>query len=109
MPGGLPRLEPPRTTGIRAGAAAAATITATAPRQNHQHKDTKNRKRGASQLPVLLICCVASEATLTPRMFSGDAHRKSGVIQLCFGSKPGGVMLPPEPNELTLTFTPGKA
>jgi len=35
-------------------------------------------------------------------VFSGDAHRKSGVNQLCFSSKPGGVMLPPEPNELTL-------
>jgi len=35
-------------------------------------------------------------------MFSGDAHRKSGVNQLCFGSKPGGVMLPPELDELTL-------
>jgi hypothetical protein len=34
-------------------------------------------------------------------MFSGDAHRKSGVFQLWFISKPGGVMLPPEPDELT--------
>ena len=33
-------------------------------------------------------------------MFSGDAHRKSGVYQLWFGSKPGGVMLPPELKEL---------
>jgi hypothetical protein len=36
------------------------------------------------------------------RLFSSDAHRKSGVIQLWFSSKPGGVMLPPEPDELTL-------
>jgi hypothetical protein len=36
------------------------------------------------------------------RAFSGDAHRESGVIQLVFSSKPGGVMLPPEPDELTL-------
>jgi len=34
-------------------------------------------------------------------VFSGDAHRESGVCQLCFSSKPGGVMLPPELKELT--------
>jgi hypothetical protein len=30
------------------------------------------------------VCCVVSEATLTARVFSGDAHRKSGVFS--FGS-----------------------
>jgi hypothetical protein len=35
-------------------------------------------------------------------MFSGDPHRKSGVLQLWFSSKPGGVMLPPELDELAL-------
>jgi len=34
-------------------------------------------------------------------VFLGDAHRKSGVFQPWFSSKPGGVMLPPELDELT--------
>ena len=50
--------------------------------------------------PHFQFCCIVSEATLTARMFSDDAHRKSGVFQLWFGSKPGGVMLPPELDEL---------
>jgi len=57
---------------------------------------------GSRQAPHFQFCCVVSEATLTSRVFSGDPHRKSGVLQLCFCSKPGGVMLPPEPDELTL-------
>jgi hypothetical protein len=30
--------------------------------------------------PVLPICCVVTEATRTARVFSGDAHRESGVF-----------------------------
>jgi len=57
-------------------------------------------KMGSLTAPQFLICCVVSEATLTARVLSGNAHRESGVFQLWFSSKPGGVMLPPEPNEL---------
>jgi len=39
---------------------------------------------GSLAAPHFLVCCVVSEATLTARMFSGDAHRKSGVFS--FGS-----------------------
>src|SRR6266404_5121833 len=63
-PGGPPRLEPPRTTAIRASTAAAATITATAPRQNHQHKDAKNTKTGNLAAPRFanLLCRLGSDA-----------------------------------------------
>ena len=64
-------------------------------------KATTRKKMGSHQAPHFPICRVVSEATLTARVFSGDSHRKSGVLQLWFSSKPGGVMLPPEPDELT--------
>jgi len=48
----------------------------------------------------MLLCRLGSDAELHV-CFRGDAHRESGVYQLCFGSKPGGVMLPPELKELT--------
>jgi hypothetical protein len=47
-----------------------------------------------------LLCRLGSDAEIRVR-FQGDAHRESGVYQLCFSSKPGGVMLPPELDELT--------
>jgi hypothetical protein len=56
---------------------------------------------GSLTAPHFQFCCIVSEATLIARVFSDDAHRKSGVVQLWFGSKPGGVMLPPELDELT--------
>jgi hypothetical protein len=62
---------------------------------------TRKAKMGSLTAPHFLIGCVVSKATHTARLFSGDAHRKSGVFQLWFGSKPGGVMLPPELDELT--------
>jgi hypothetical protein len=57
---------------------------------------------GSLTAPHFQFAVIVSEATLTARVFSDDAHRKSGVYQLWFSSKPGGVMLPPEPDELTL-------
>jgi hypothetical protein len=41
-------------------------------------------KNGEPDGSPFFVCCVVSEATLTARVFSGDAHRKSGVFS--FGS-----------------------
>jgi hypothetical protein len=56
----------------------AAIITATA---RQRRITTHKMKRGALTAPhFFLFAVVASEATLTERMFSSDAHRKSGVF-----------------------------
>ncbi len=59
-------------------------------------------KWGAGRLPISYHFAVSSrKQRQLARVFSGDSHRESGVYQLWFSSKPGGVMLPPEPDELT--------
>jgi hypothetical protein len=42
------------------------------------------KKMGSQTAPHFQLCYVVSEAALTARVFSGDAHRKSGVFS--FGS-----------------------
>jgi hypothetical protein len=51
------------------------------------------QKGEPSGSPFFAICCVVSEATQNGACFRSDAHRESGVFQLSFSSKPGGVML----------------
>jgi len=41
---------------------------------------TGKPKGGTWRFPLLLICCVASEARKEHVCFAGDAHRKSGVF-----------------------------
>jgi hypothetical protein len=55
---------------------------------------------GSHAAPHFPICCVVSEATLTARMFSGDAHRESGVISFSSALSPVESCSPPEPDEL---------
>jgi hypothetical protein len=43
---------------------------------------TPFKQKGSLAAPLSLICCVVSEATRTARVFSGDAHRKSGVFSV---------------------------
>ena len=58
-------------------------------------------KWGAGRLPISYFFAVSPrKQRQRARVFSGDAHRESGVYQLWFSSKPGGVMLPPELDEL---------
>ena len=45
--------------------------------------------------PFLPICCVVSEATLTARVFSGDAHRESGVFSFRSALSPVESCSPP--------------
>ena len=93
------RAEPHLTTGTRADITTAPAIIGTAPPQSIQLNKSKTGSLTASRFPILL-CRLKSHADVG-RWFPGDSHRKSGVLQLWFSSKPGGVMLPPEPNELT--------
>ena len=68
-------------TATHASIAPAITIDVLA---RHRRATLPKRKWGAGRLPILQLCCVASEAALTARVFSGDAHRESGVFS--FGS-----------------------
>ncbi len=56
---------------------------------------------GARGLPIFrLLCRLGSDADCA-QVFGRRAPRER-CVQLWFSSKPGGVMLPPEPDELTL-------
>ena len=58
-------------------------------------------KWGARGLPIFRwLCRLGSDADCV-RVFGRRAPQER-CVQLWFGSKPGGVMLPPEPDELTL-------
>lgn len=110
-PNPLPRrsLNPPATLhpahGIIIATPANGAIIATVPllRGRTDSKASANNKKGEpSSSPFLLICCVASEAALTARMFSSDAHRKSGVFSDRAALSPVESYSPPELRELTL-------
>jgi hypothetical protein len=92
-----------RTTGIIAGTAAiavtlgAVTIAATLRQLNNFQN--KNGEPGGSPFFANLPCRLGS--ALNARMFHERLAPQERCVQLYFSSKPGGVMSPPELNELT--------
>ena len=86
---------PRRTTAMRTSIGPPPTIIGIEPPRRATHVK-KGKPEG---FPYELLCRLGSDAELRV-CFRGDAHRKSGVYQLWFSSKPGGVMLPPELKEL---------
>jgi len=82
--------------------AAITIVIAQRPRATAPDTKWVEAEMGSRTAPHFLpFCCVASEATPTCTRVFGRPARESGVLQLWFSSKPGGVMLPPEPDELT--------
>jgi hypothetical protein len=60
-------------------------------------------KKGSRWLPFLFCCCRLKKFAVK-RSCSGDAHRKSGVISLCFAPSPVESCSPPELFELTMSL-----
>ena len=63
---------------------------------------------GSLAAPHFFVCCVVSEATLTARMFSGDAHRKSGVFSFGSALSPVESCSLQSPLSSHLCFTPAQ-
>jgi hypothetical protein len=66
---------------MHASIAPVAIVTTTTRRRR---TITHKMKMGSLTAPQFSNCCVVSEAMLTARVLSGDAHRESGVFS--FGS-----------------------
>jgi len=89
--------KPLHTPAMLASIALATTIAAPARRR----RATTRNEWGARRLPIFrLLCRLGSEADCA-QVFGRRAPRER-CVQFWFSSKPGGVMLPPEPDELTL-------